>query len=94
MPAFFSEGCVALARYLDEQHVEQKDFAEQAEIDAAFLNHILRARKRPSLDTAAAIELASEGQIPARLWSVKVKEPPKPKRKKPQPKPKPEATAA
>ena len=77
MPAFFSEGCVALAQYLEEKEVEQKDFAAEASLDAAFLNHILKARKRPSLDTAAAIETASEGVIPARLWSLKTKKPKK-----------------
>lgn len=70
MAAFFSEGCVALASYLEDNDLEQKEFAERAGIDAAFLNHIIRARKRPSLDTASAIEIASEGTIPARFWSV------------------------
>jgi transcriptional regulator with XRE-family HTH domain len=81
MPAFYSEGCVELARYLDEENIEQKDFAKLAEIDAAFLNHILKARKRPSLDTAISIEDASEGRIPPRLWKKKSKKPKEKKRK-------------
>ena len=81
MPAFISEGCVELARYLEDENSEQKDFAASADIDAAFLNHLLKARKRPSLDTASAIEVASEGKVPARLWSVRIKPKTKPKTK-------------
>ena len=69
MPAFYSEGCVLLSTYLDKKNIEQKGFAEKAKMGAAFLNHILKGRKRPSLDTAARIELETDGKVPARAWA-------------------------
>ena len=68
MPAFYSQGCVLLTQHLEKRDMEQKDFAQIAEIDAAFLNHLLRGRKRPSLDTAVKLQDAS-GIEPA-AWTM------------------------
>ncbi len=78
MPAFYSEGCAQLQALLKKKKMEQKDFAEEAELDAAHLNHIIHGRKRPSLDTASKIETTSKklGRlITASAWSREAKKP-------------------
>ena len=68
MPAFFSQGCVELEKHLDATDLEQKDFAKIAGIDAGFLNHLLRGRKRPSLDTA--VKLREATGIDPEAWTL------------------------
>jgi plasmid maintenance system antidote protein VapI len=70
MAEFYSEGCVRLARHLATAKLEQKDFAEAVEIGPDFLSHLLRGRKRPSLDTAVRIEEASDGAVPTKSWTI------------------------
>ena len=77
MPAYYSQGCVELAKYLEDEDIEQKDFAKTAKIDPAHLNHLLKGRKRPSLDSAVNIEAATEGKVLPKNWCKAVKRPKK-----------------
>lgn len=66
--AINNEGCAALEQYLEDNEVEQKNFASTIERDPAFLNHLIHGRKRPSLGTAFRIEVATGGEVTARSW--------------------------
>ncbi len=72
---FFSKGCLKLRRYLRKADLDQKQFADAADIKPDFLSHLLRGRKRPSLDTANRIAAASRGAVPTSLWSIEAEAP-------------------
>jgi len=72
---FFSKGCVQLKRYIKKLDIDQKKFADAADIAPDFLSHLLRGRKRPSLDTAFRIEEASRGEVDAKLWTTETTPP-------------------
>lgn len=78
---YYCEGCRLLQKHLNGSNssgkpLEQKDFAATAGLTPTFINHLLWGRKRPSVDTAVAIEKASSGSIPVSAWTEQ-KNPPK-----------------
>lgn len=74
MAEFPSQGCLDLLEYLGDQGMDFQDFAKTVGgngIGADFLAHLLRGRKRPSIQTAGDIERATEGKVLAAAWSVR-----------------------
>lgn len=76
--AFKSIGSVTLRWYLDcREDVTDAAFANSIGVVAAHLSHLLKGRKRPSLDLAAAIERRVQESptkeipsLPVKAWSV------------------------
>lgn len=74
MAEFPSQGCLDLLEYLSDQGMDFQDFAASVGdgIGADFLAHLLRGRKRPSIQTAGDIERATGGEVKTVTWSVRV----------------------
>lgn len=75
MAEFPSQGCLDLLEYLSDQGMDFQDFAAsvgETGIGADFLAHLLRGRKRPSVQTAGDIERATAGEVKSVTWSVRV----------------------
>ncbi len=75
MAEFPSQGCLDLLEYLSESDGGYQDFAGTVGnngIGPDFLAHLIRGRKRPSVQTAGDIERATDGQVMAANWSIQV----------------------
>jgi hypothetical protein len=74
MAEFPSQGCLDLLEYLTDQGMDFQDFAASVGdgIGADFLAHLLRGRKRPSIQTAGDIERATSSNVLAVTWSARV----------------------
>lgn len=86
MSEFFSQGCLDLIdyvkshaqAYIDNGYADggrwyQKDCADAIGVNDTFLTHMLRGRKRPSLDTAFFIQKRTNKRLLAENWTIEVK---------------------
>lgn len=60
-----------LARYLRKHGMTQAAFARKAGITEAQVSRLLSKKRRPSNDTAHAIEAATDSEVPAKAWVSK-----------------------
>lgn len=60
-----------LAAWLETNPVTRIEFARRIEISESFLSQILSKARRPSLDVAVRIEIATAGAVPASALLIK-----------------------
>lgn len=61
-----------LGRWLDEQGLSQRAFAAQIGVHTSSMTDWLKGRWRPTLEAMLAIEQATEGKVPVRMWAAKI----------------------
>lgn len=61
-------GMTRLARYLQEQSIPQKDFADMLGVSQGMVSRMASGSKRPSLFLAVKIERATGGNVPVESW--------------------------
>ena len=52
-----------LAAYLEKHNLSQAEFARKAGVSRALISHIVAGRRKPSPDTARALERASRNLV-------------------------------
>lgn len=57
-----------LNRYLNDRGIKDAEFATLIERDRSMVSKLRRGLVRPTLDLAAAIERASDGEVSIRSW--------------------------
>lgn len=57
-----------LATYMEREKIGDADFAARIERDRTIVSKIRRGIIRPTLDVAAAIEVATKGELPMQIW--------------------------
>ena len=62
-----------LSTYLKRNKINQKAFAEKIGCSAPYLCQILGGKRRPSIDLMAAIQDATDGNVPVSVWLGKRK---------------------
>jgi transcriptional regulator with XRE-family HTH domain len=68
-----------LAKYLREKGQSQRAFERALDLQPGMLSGYLSGNRRPGLDTAFAIERATNGEVPASSWAEE--EEPAPRRR-------------
>lgn len=58
----------ALHRYLKDRGIDDADFAPKIDRDRSMVSKLRRGIVRPTLDLAAAIERATDGDVSIRSW--------------------------
>jgi transcriptional regulator with XRE-family HTH domain len=74
-----SDPVVLLETFLRENGRTQRELALACGLREATISRIINRIRRPGIDSAAAIERATDGAVPASAW---VREIPEPRRKR------------
>ena len=61
-------GMTKLDEHLKQNSIRRRDFAEQIGVHESVLSRFCNGLARPALDTAFAIERATDGAVPASSW--------------------------
>ncbi len=57
-----------LKKYLKEAGLTRTAFAKLAGVDQSLVSRYITGKLKPSLDRAVAIERATDGKVPPRVW--------------------------
>jgi transcriptional regulator with XRE-family HTH domain len=68
MPVNPADAADLLFRHLKRKKLTQAAFARLAGITEAQVSRLLSKKRRPSNDTAHAIDAATGGEVPAKAW--------------------------
>ncbi len=62
-----------LKKYLTEAGMTRTAFAQLAGVDQSLVSRYIAGKSKPSLERAVAIERATGGKVPPRVWVPEVK---------------------
>jgi transcriptional regulator with XRE-family HTH domain len=81
------DGRIGLARYLKANGESQRAFERRLGLQSGMLSGYLSGKRRPGLDTAAAIERETGGAVPAVSWAENEPAPTRSRRRRLAPEP-------
>ena len=61
-----------LAAYMERNSIKDDEFAVVIEKDRSLVNRLRRGHVRPTLEVAAKIEAATNGEVPMQAWIERV----------------------